>query len=286
MQFQSWSKGNSSSAAVRSAQVARRLVRRGLARGTFSLNEDRVLTTNPDGRILYLDAADTSVTPSILTRRNYEPGTTRLLRRLVRPGSRVIEIGANIGWHTLTCAERVGPGGLVRAFEPNPRIFDILHTNIFVNAFWDRCVLEQRALGRSAGEAVLRIPGSFSGGANLRDRDASALAWMHQDDVNVTVEVTTLDLALADNLSYDVMKIDAEGFEPEIFAGGESFFDANPGLKMIMEFTPSMHGTDMLEWIAGRGLHVHAIDRLGRTHRIGDTASLMHHMSVDLFITR
>jgi FkbM family methyltransferase len=286
MPVQPTSGGVTSGVLTRSSQLVRRLARRRLARGTFALGENRVLTTNPDGLCIYLDAFDTSLTPMILTRRTYEPGTTRLLSRIVRPGSRVVEVGANIGWHTLIAAERVGPSGMVKAFEPNPRMFDILHTNVFVNALWDRCFVDQRAVGRSAGQAVLRVPGTYTGGANLRDFDAGALAWMHQDETEVTVSVTTLDDALADNLHYDVLKIDVEGFEPEVVAGGESFFAANPDLKMIMEFTPSQHGEAMVRWAADQGKQLHTIDRFGRTHRVSDPLTLMEHLSLDVFIVR
>lgn len=269
---------------TRSALVARRLARRHVARGTFALSENRVLTTNRDGRMLFLDPSDTSLTPIILTHRSYEPGTSRLLGRIVRPGSRVVEVGANIGWHTLIAAERVGPHGLVKAFEPNPRLFDLLHVNVFVNNLWGHCFVEQSAVGRAVGKAVLRVPGTFSGGGNLRDPEPSALFWMHQDETEITVNVTTLDEALADNLHYDVLKLDVEGFEAEVFEGGRAFFAANPDLKIIMEFTPRQHGEAMLQWITSQGKHIHTIDRFGRTHRVTDFGGLMNHSSLDLFL--
>ena len=257
-----------------------------MSRGTFPLNESRVLTTNPDGHALYLDAADTSLTPVILTRRMYEPGTTRLMRRLVRSGSRVVEVGANIGWYTLLCAERVGPTGSVHSFEPNPRTFEILHTNVFINGLWDRCQLEQRALGRSPGQAMLRVPGTYSAGSNLRPSDPGALAWMHQNEIEVTVDVATLDDALGDNVHCDLLKIDVEGFEAEVFAGGEKFFAANPRLKVIMEFTPAQHGVAMLDWMRSDGRQIHEIDRFGRTHRTADPMRLMDRPSLDVLLTR
>jgi FkbM family methyltransferase len=279
-------RGVISDASARSKQEVRRIARRRMARGTFSLNGDRVLTTNPDGLAMYVNAADTSLTPSILTRRMYEPGTTRLVRRLVRPGHRVLDVGANIGWHTLISGERVGPSGHVRSFEPNPHTFEFLHSNIFINGLWDRCTAVQSALGPADGEAVLRIPGTYTGGANLREKDAGALNWMAQTDQEVAVKVMKLDDALSDNLHYDLFKIDVEGYEAEVFAGAEQFFGANPDLKVIMEFTPSQHGQPMLDWIAQRGFRAHTIDRFGRTHQVGSLTSLLQGSSFDVLLSR
>src|SRR5262245_34452280 len=48
----------------------------------------------------------------------FEAGTSRALRRLVRPGAVVLDVGANIGAHTLRLAKLVGESGRVIAFEP------------------------------------------------------------------------------------------------------------------------------------------------------------------------
>jgi FkbM family methyltransferase len=264
---------------------ARRFIRRRSAKGTYSLSADRILTTNPDGHKMYLDAEDISITPTLLIRRLWEPGTTRLLRRLVHPGQRVLEVGANIGWYTLQSAERVGPRGHVRAFEPNPRTFDVLHDNIWINGFHDRVIMDSHALSRTSGEAILRIPGNYNAGSHLRSPDDNGLLWMNQKGKEVKVQTSTLDEALSDNLHYDVLKIDVEGFEPEVFAGGKEFFAANPDLRMIMEFTPVVHGKELLDWFRGHGYKLHTINRLGRTRPTHDDAELMAHTVIDLFIT-
>ena len=48
----------------------------------------------------------------------YEYWDSRFLRRLVRPGWVVIDVGANIGYYSLLCAKLAGPIGRVFAFEP------------------------------------------------------------------------------------------------------------------------------------------------------------------------
>src|SRR5258708_21501632 len=60
----------------------------------------------------------------------YERQTKAALRRLVSPGSLVLDIGANIGAHTLDLAQLVGPNGRVIAFEPTDYAFRKLGRNL------------------------------------------------------------------------------------------------------------------------------------------------------------
>src|SRR5689334_17984899 len=49
----------------------------------------------------------------------------KLFGRLIKPGTTVLDIGANIGVHTLCFASAVGPGGAVIAFEPQGYLHQI-----------------------------------------------------------------------------------------------------------------------------------------------------------------
>src|SRR3984893_15716811 len=63
----------------------------------------------------------------------YERQTRAALRKLVSPGSLVLDIGANIGAHTLPLAQLVGPNGRVMAFEPTDFAFRKLSRNLGLN---------------------------------------------------------------------------------------------------------------------------------------------------------
>src|SRR5262245_24874789 len=53
----------------------------------------------------------------------------RILEERVRPGMRVVDIGANVGLYSLLLARLVGPEGRVFAFEPEPTLFRALADN-------------------------------------------------------------------------------------------------------------------------------------------------------------
>lgn len=64
----------------------------------------------------------------------FEASTTRAYEGIVRPGDTVLDIGANIGAHTLPLARLVGPAGRVVAFEPTRYAHDKLLINLSLNA--------------------------------------------------------------------------------------------------------------------------------------------------------
>src|ERR1017187_1079434 len=64
---------------------------------------------------------------------HFEPRTVRFYQKRIRPGDTVLDIGANIGAHTLPLAQCVNPGGRVHAFEPTEFAYEKLLANIGLN---------------------------------------------------------------------------------------------------------------------------------------------------------
>jgi FkbM family methyltransferase len=60
----------------------------------------------------------------------YEKELIDLLVSLITPGDTVVDVGANIGIHTLHLSRAVGPDGRVLAFEPDPNNFALLIENL------------------------------------------------------------------------------------------------------------------------------------------------------------
>lgn len=63
----------------------------------------------------------------------WEPNLTALFRSRLGPGDVVIDVGANVGTHTLLAAALVGPSGRVHAIEASPSVFRRLEANIARN---------------------------------------------------------------------------------------------------------------------------------------------------------
>ncbi len=139
----------------------------------------------------------------------FSEGEQDLFRQMVRPGDTVVEVGANIGAHTVPLARLAGPAGRVLAFEPQRAIFQMLCANLALNGL-GQVEATQAALGAAAG--TLHVPeADYTGAGNF---GGIALA----TEGGAPVPVMTLDsLGLP---ALRLLKVDVEGMEAEVLSGG------------------------------------------------------------------
>lgn len=138
----------------------------------------------------------------------YEPDVWSRVMKYARPGARIADVGANIGLYTMALAKRVGPGGKVWAFEPDPANAAALRLHAKLNGVNDRVILVEKALG--ACEATLKF--------NLAGLMSSIQSAATQAGTVIEVPQITLDQALGQE-GLDVLKIDVEGYEEEVLKG-------------------------------------------------------------------
>ncbi len=84
------------------------------------------------GDKLYLDKLD-SLHLSIYN--NHEAWETEVLKKIVKKGDIIVDIGAHIGYYSLLFAKIVGNKGKVYAFEPDKNNFKLLMKNIKTNGY-------------------------------------------------------------------------------------------------------------------------------------------------------
>ena len=163
-----------------------------------------------------------------ILRERYEPEVTMLLKKRMTAGMVAIDVGANIGYFTRLMARLVGPQGRVYAFEPDQenRTYAVENTTRYpwVEVLGDAVSQE---VGSIDFYHVLGMTGTHTtlptAGAERR-----------------TVNATTIDAFVrARGLSrVDVLKIDVEGAEPDVFAGMEETLARFKPL-VVFEYTPS-----------------------------------------------
>jgi FkbM family methyltransferase len=167
-------------------------------------------------RVVVPDSLDL-ITPYVLYEQQDwfedEPG---FLRRMLLPGQNAIDIGANYGVYTLSIANAVGPTGGVWAFEPSSSTAAFLAQGIAANGFGN-VVLETSAVSGKSGQAQLSLNDNSELNALSQGRPLTGRF--------ETVNVVTLDECLQryDWRDIALLKIDAEGEEGRIIAGGPAF---------------------------------------------------------------
>jgi FkbM family methyltransferase len=151
-----------------------------------------------------------------LMREHAEPELAAL-HRFLSAGDVLVDVGANIGLFTLLGAHLVGPGGRVLAVEPGRVSIGRLEANLALNTL-PQVSLVRAALADAPGEMALYHV------ALGDDPQAYSLLSDGSDMAREMVQVTTLDrLAEAEGLTrLDCIKIDVEGAEPMVLAGGEA----------------------------------------------------------------
>ena len=172
---------------------------------------------------LFVLATDNTVGRSLIEYGEWSAREIELFRLALRTGDRVIDIGANIGTHTVSLARIVGPEGSVLAFEPQPLIFQILAANVLIN-------------GATNTELVLGACSDVSGAVSLagidytQDGRYSALSLAdlqrlsHEASTATKVNTVVLDdIYGADRLR--LIKIDVEGMEKEVLRGAERLIE-------------------------------------------------------------
>lgn len=156
----------------------------------------------------------------------YEPGTTRLLNSLLRPGEVFVDVGANNGYFSLLAASKVGPSGHVYAFEPVPSAYARLARNVGLNRF-DAIDARCLAVGAARAHTGLYVMDRNDGAASLHP--------MGREFRRVEVDVDSLDGQLPDTV-VDVVKIDVEGHEVEVLEGMAETIRRSPRLQLICEY--------------------------------------------------
>jgi FkbM family methyltransferase len=169
--------------------------------------------TTPQGFRLWVDLRDTGVSIPCLFG-TYEPAETQFLATVLAEGDGFIDVGANVGWHTMNASLSIGPTGRIYAFEPRTETRELLEASVAANGLQGVVLVHGVAVGDSSSDATLYWPQGTAnpGGSSLaRPLDGE---WREE-----TVRVCTLD-SMAINHRIKALKIDIEGAEPMAIHGG------------------------------------------------------------------
>lgn len=163
------------------------------------------------------------------------------LRRVLRPGDTVIDVGANYGHVTMLAAALVYPRGVVHSFEPHPGLATLVAKHAATQRRTGSVHVWQKALSDTTGTMTLRVNPGWLGGSTVRPQP-------NRDSRTGTfVQDFLVDVARADDLPLDlppsgslVVKVDVEGHEPAVIAGMQRLLTR--ASAVVVEVTPAWHG--------------------------------------------
>lgn len=148
------------------------------------------------------------------------------LLSLLGPGDNVVEVGANVGIHTIGLAKAVGPQGTVVAVEPQPAIFRVLCANLALNSLQN---VMTHPCGCGPVREMMSVPLVDYSAATLHNSGSVSLM---PPSNGHAVQIVPVD-ELCENLSaLRLLKVDVEGMEHAVLSGAR---------EVIRKFRPILY---------------------------------------------
>ncbi len=178
--------------------------------------EKRFLERRILGSRMYLDLRNPGISEDLNKYGFREGEQLHLVRKTLKPGMCVLDIGGNIGYYTCLIARMVGEEGRVYAIEPDPENCALLRKNVGLNGY-DRLVeVEELGLSEACGEREFHLAG-VSNRHSFHDLSVDP-GDEHSGDGRGSIKVRVVDLAtfLEGRRRPDYLRMDVEGHEVEI----------------------------------------------------------------------
>ena len=209
------------------------------------------------GAKFFVKTGETGLTGNIYTGL-HEFHDMGFLLHYLRNEDLFVDVGANVGSYTILACATVGAAGI--AFEPIPSTFKRLENNIRLNQLEEKVKCVNKGVGAESGSIAF---------TSNSDTTNHALATLERVEDGVNVDVVTLDAELEELLP-SLIKIDVEGFETQVLAGGHRTLEKKSLNAVIMELNGSgkHYGYDeskILEVMLGFGFRSYSYNPLTRS---------------------
>jgi len=169
----------------------------------------------------------------------YEEEELQMVMSLINDNDLIFDIGANIGWYSMNIAKAF-PQSKIFAFEPIPKTFSYLNTNIRKNEFLNILTFNFGLSNENKEVAFFYYP-EGSGNSSLVDLSGNSTVQ------KISCNVKKLDdFTKEKNVRVDFIKCDVEGAELFVFEGG---------INSIREFKPIIFAEMLRKWAKKMGYH-------------------------------
>lgn len=220
--------------ALEEFQIAKILMNEELATAAEQLSNPHLrelILPYDDGRLCVYPTIQNATTFCLLEKGDWFEDDIHLFRRMIRDGTRVLDLGANVGTYSLSAARRVGSDGIVVSVEPCEKTHTLLKSSAQPYANW-RTI--RAGISDHCGSAHLK-PGHAP---ELNELDETS-----QEGEAVpllTVDALEQDVGMD---GFDLVKMDVEGHELEALRGGTHLFETGSPIVLY----ENKHGDDVSE---------------------------------------
>ena len=180
---------------------------------------------------IIIDPKNGFVDRTIFVNQVYEPDILSVIHKHLKAGDTFVDIGANIGQHSLFAACVVGEKGTVVAFEPIPAIVDQFSRSVSMNNLGQTIRVINAGCGSAHQTVILHTNPTNMGGSSIHVSPSGS-------DSSESITLITADSILQEYPKIHFIKIDTEGHEYEVIQGLEKTI-VRDHPKILLEFSPS-----------------------------------------------
>lgn len=195
------------------------------------------------GSKMYLYTDDPGLSAQLRQNGIREKAATEVFQQEIRPGMKVLDVGANLGYYALQAAKLVGSRGKVYAVEPVPRNIAALQASAKANGYKTRIETFELAMAAEDGETEMQLAAASNWGhmgsmEGLSERYRRRRTLRDTGQPKIKVKTRTVDSFIKENkiTRIDFIRMDVEGFEIEIIKGMAETLRTMPELKVMIEF--------------------------------------------------
>lgn len=199
----------------------------------------------------WMQTSDEVMRPYLMRRKRWGDAPAELLRRILQPGTRYLDVGANIGYFSVF-VHLLAKDIQIDAVEPQPILYSLLQNNLWANG------ARARTHNVALGDQRRLLPMS-----SAPMNPADSRLGVHEPDGRYDLVVPVIQ---ADELftrrTFDVVKISVQGFEPDVILGMQRIIRDSPAIVLVVDFRPSLlidRGLDpreVLNRYRQMGLHI------------------------------
>lgn len=204
-------------------------------------SKDRFVLKDIQGSMMYLDKMDSGISKELALDRIREVESTKTIKKIIKEGDVVVDIGANIGYYLLMESKIVGKNGKIYGIEPVPSNVKIIEKNVKANNY-KNIEIFQMAIGDKNGKTKINI-----------SRKSNWHSILYSDEIEATysidVDIITLDEFLKKKEHPDFVRMDVEGYEYNIISGMRKTLKSKRPLKIFIELHPHLMGTEKTSFI-------------------------------------
>jgi len=224
------------------------------------------------GSKMVLNLTDEGISRELACYGVHEKNSTEEVKKIIKKGMKILEIGANIGYYALLETKLAGKTGWLYAVEPSPVNYKMLERNLLLNGI-SNASLCSCACGaeRKTGKFCVEAKGNLS-------------SFMRTDGKTIDVEIYPVKelVALKGDFKVDFIRMDVEGYEDEILKGID--FTHKPKCFFIEVHSELVKGgaQGIVHFMAKRGYEVRKGFWRGSSVQVNSVNEMLNHPKLEI----